>query len=100
MFRTLLKTFGLLSLRSSAEPVLSQSQEHELTPEIVPQEVVSDVQCFSLDGTIHVALFGSPSDLADNWLRNCRWDDVFDIYPKQLPFDHHKSLRNAHSMCL
>ena len=45
-----------------------------------------------------MALFGSPSDLADNWLRNCRWDDVFDIYPKQLPLDQRLPLRNAHSI--
>ncbi len=44
---------------------------------------------------MHVALFGSPSELPDKWLRNDQWDQVFRSYPKIIPLDQRLSLHEA-----
>ena len=58
-------------------------------------ETIRELKCFLADGKMQVALFGSPSELPDGWLRNCPWDQVFRSYPNLLPLDQRLSLQEA-----
>lgn len=61
-------------------------------------ETIRDLKCFLADGTMQVALFGSPSDLPDGWMRNCPWDQVFRSYPNLLPLDQRLTLQEAQKL--
>ena len=61
-------------------------------------ETVRDIKCFLADGSMQVALFGSPSELPDGWMRNCPWDQVFRSYPNLLPLDQRLSLQEAQKL--
>lgn len=61
-------------------------------------ETIRDLKCFLADGTMQVALFGSPSDLPDGWMRNCPWDQVFRSYPNLLPLDQRLTLQEAQNL--
>ena len=61
-------------------------------------ETIRDLKCFLADGTMQVALFGSPSDLPDGWMRNCPWDQVFRSYPNLLPLDQRLTLQDAQKL--
>ena len=98
MLKNLSNFFGRRSSQPSAQSSASPSQEpdDELALEVV--DVIQDVKCFLADGKMQVALFGSPSDLADGWLRNCPWDEVFATYPNLLPLDQRLSLQDAQAL--
>lgn len=98
MLNNLANFFGRGSSQPSAQSSASPSQEPDdgLALEVV--EVIQDVKCFLADGKMHVALFGSPSDLADGWMRNCPWDEVFATYPNLLPLDQRLSLQDAQAL--
>ena len=61
-------------------------------------ETIRELKCFLADGKMQVALFGSPSELPDGWLRNCPWDQVFRSYPNLLPLDQRLSLQEAQKL--
>jgi hypothetical protein len=61
-------------------------------------ETVRDVKCFVTDGKMQVALFGSPSEQPDGWLRNDQWEQVFRTYPNLLPLDQRLSLQEAQAL--
>ena len=61
-------------------------------------ETIRELKCFLADGKMQVALFGSPSELADGWMRNCPWDQVFRSYPNLLPLDRRLSLQEAQKL--
>jgi hypothetical protein len=61
-------------------------------------ETIRELKCFLADGKMQVALFGSPSELPDGWLRNCPWDQVFRSYPNLLPLDRRLSLQEAQKL--
>ena len=98
MFKNLADFFGRGSSQPSAQSSACPSQEPDdgLAQEVV--EVIQDVKCFLADGKMQVALFGSPSDLADGWMRNCPWDEVFATYPNLLPLDQRLSLQDAQAL--
>ena len=61
-------------------------------------ETIRELKCFLADGKMQVALFGSPSELPDGWLRHCPWDQVFRSYPNLLPLDQRLSLQEAQKL--
>ena len=73
----------------------SQSQESTESVSLEVFETITELKCFLVDGKMQVALFGSPSELPDGWVRNCSWDAVFRSYPNLLPLDQRLSLREA-----
>lgn len=98
MLKNLSNFFGRGGSEPSAESTPSQFQEPDdgLALEVV--EVIQGVKCFLADGKMQVALFGSPSDLPDGWMRNCPWDEVFRTYPNLLPLDQRLSLQEAQAL--
>ena len=98
MLKNLSNFFGRGGSEPSADPTPPTAQEpdDELALEVV--EVIQDVKCFLADGSMQVALFGSPSDLPDGWMRNCPWDQVFVTYPNLLPLDQRLSLQEAQAL--
>jgi len=99
MLKNLSNFFGRGDSGSNVAPepewVASQPQESSETVSLEVLETITELKCFLADGKMQVALFGSPSELPDGWLRNCPWDEVFRSYPNVLPLDQRLSLIEA-----
>lgn len=82
------------------EPEWETSQQQDSTEPLSLEvfETITELKCFLVDGKMQVALFGSPSELPDGWVRNCSWDAVFRSYPNLLPLDQRLSLREAQKL--
>jgi hypothetical protein len=102
MLKSLLNIFGPRvgqhNVAPQSDSLSSQSQNSLHTLSIEDIETIQDVKCFLADGKMQVALFGSPSELPDGWLRNDQWDQVFRTYPNMLPLDQSLSLQEAQTL--
>jgi hypothetical protein len=102
MLKNLSNLFGRGGSGGNVAPepewVAQQSQESADPLSIEVLETIRELKCFLADGKMQVALFGSPSELPDGWLRNCPWDQVFRSYPNLLPLDRRLSLQEAQKL--
>lgn len=98
MFKNLPNLFArrALALLFHSPPIQSLEHDDEITMEIV--DSIQDLKCFLVDDKMQVALYGSPSNLPDGWMRNCPWDEVFANYPNLLPLDQRLSLQEAQAL--
>jgi len=102
MLKRLSSLFGRSSSEGNVAPrpewPATEIQDAEDSRSKQAVESIQDLKCFLADGKLMVALFGSPSELPDGWLRNCAWDQVFCSYPSLLPLDQRLSLKEAHRL--
>ena len=102
MLKNLSNLFGRGGSGGNVAPepewVAQQPQESADPLSIEVLETIRELKCFLADGKMQVALFGSPSELPDGWLRNCPWDQVFRSYPNLLPLDQRLSLQEAQKL--
>ena len=92
MFKSISKLLGF-SHPNSPTPISLLNDHSVQSSSSDSKEIIESLLCFVEDGQTFVALFGSPSDSADGWLRNCPWNEVFQVYPNILPFDQRVSLQ-------
>lgn len=94
MFRRLFKKLS----GSLTKPLNDSDTAIHLETKIDDQKLIHGVRCFVDEGSIYVALFGTPSELEDGWLCNSHWSEVFVSYPNTIPLEQYLTLKDADAL--